>query len=97
MLGGELASGPLITLADGDAFNLAFIGIVASMFADFGVMYFIIFRRVWLVEDPLPLPGFEATEDARYCLRCKHWCGRARKRIVANNRYLDSNYHAWSF
>ncbi len=58
----ELASGPLITLGDGDAFNLAFIGIVASMFAGFlGVMYFIIFRRVWLVEDPLPLPGFEAT------------------------------------
>ena len=23
--------------------------------------YFIIFRRVWLVEDPLPLPGFEAS------------------------------------
>jgi uncharacterized oligopeptide transporter (OPT) family protein len=58
----ELANGPLITLGDGDAFNLAFIGIVASMFAGFlGVMYFIIFRRVWLVEDPLPLPGFEAT------------------------------------
>ena len=58
----ELASGPLITLGDGDAVNLAFIGIVASMFAGFlGVMYFIIFRRVWLVEDPLPLPGFEAT------------------------------------
>ena len=31
------------------------------MFAGFlGVMYFIIFERVWLVEDPLPLPG-EAT------------------------------------
>ena len=45
-----------------DTFQLAFIGIVASMFAGFlGVMYFIIFRRVWLVEDPLPLPGFEAT------------------------------------
>ena len=58
----ELATGPLITLGDGDAVNLAFIGIVASMFAGFlGVMYFIIFRRVWLVEDPLPLPGFEAT------------------------------------
>ncbi|RJU81420.1 MAG: hypothetical protein DWB99_06680 [Candidatus Poseidoniales archaeon] len=58
----ELANGPLISLADGEAFNLAFIGIVASMFAGFlGVMYFIIFRRVWLVEDPLPLPGFEAT------------------------------------
>ena len=57
-----LADGPLVTLEDGEAFTLAFIGIVASMFAGFlGVMYFIIFRRVWLVEDPLPLPGFEAT------------------------------------
>ena len=45
-----------------DTFQLAFIGIIASMFAGFlGVMYFIIFRRVWLVEDPLPMPGFEAT------------------------------------
>lgn len=25
-----------------------------------GVMYFTVFRRVWLVEDPLPVPGFEA-------------------------------------
>ena len=57
-----LASGPLITLDAGQTFTLAFIGIVASMFAGFlGIMYFIIFRRVWLVEDPLPLPGFEAT------------------------------------
>ena len=57
-----LADGPLITLGDGEAMRLAFVGIVASMFAGFlGVMYFIIFRRVWLVEDPLPLPGFEAT------------------------------------
>ena len=55
-----LADGPLIQNAD--TFNLAFVGIVASMFAGFlGIMYFIIFRRVWLVEDPLPLPGFEAT------------------------------------
>ncbi|MEC9090260.1 MAG: OPT/YSL family transporter, partial [Candidatus Thermoplasmatota archaeon] len=52
--------GPL--LSGVDVFQLAFIGIVASMFAGFlGVMYFIIFRRVWLVEDPLPMPGFEAT------------------------------------
>ncbi|MCS5534583.1 MAG: OPT/YSL family transporter, partial [Candidatus Poseidoniales archaeon] len=51
---------PLLTGVD--VFQLAFIGIVASMFAGFlGVMYFIIFRRVWLVEDPLPMPGFEAT------------------------------------
>ena len=58
----ELANGALIDLGTGEAFNLAFVGIVASMFAGFlGVMYFIIFRRVWLVEDPLPLPGFEAT------------------------------------
>ena len=47
---------------DPNIWQLAFIGIIASMFAGFlGVMYFIIFRRVWLVEDPLPMPGFEAT------------------------------------
>lgn len=35
--------------------------IVSSILAAFlGVMYFIIFRRVWLVEDPLPMPGFQA-------------------------------------
>ena len=57
-----LADGPLVVLAAGETMRLAFVGIVASMFAGFlGVMYFIIFRRVWLVEDPLPLPGFEAT------------------------------------
>ena len=57
-----LSDGPLIELEKGETMRLAFVGIVASMFAGFlGVMYFIIFRRVWLVEDPLPLPGFEAT------------------------------------
>ncbi len=57
-----LTDGPLIVLGEGETLRLAFVGIVASMFAGFlGVMYFIIFRRVWLVEDPLPLPGFEAT------------------------------------
>jgi len=25
-----------------------------------GVMYFTVFRRIWLIEDPLPMPGFEA-------------------------------------
>jgi putative OPT family oligopeptide transporter len=25
-----------------------------------GVLYFTIFRRIWLIEDPLPVPGFEA-------------------------------------
>ena len=56
-------SGNLVNLIqEPDVMQLAFIGIIASMFAGFlGVMYFIIFRRVWLVEDPLPMPGFEAT------------------------------------
>jgi uncharacterized oligopeptide transporter (OPT) family protein len=37
------------------------IAIVSVMIAGvLGVMYFIIFRRIWLVEDPLPTPGFEA-------------------------------------
>ena len=50
---------PLIS--EPDIMQISFIGIIASMFAGFlGVMYFIIFRRVWLVEDPLPMPGFEA-------------------------------------
>lgn len=26
-----------------------------------GTLYFILFRRIWLVEDPLPTPGFEAS------------------------------------
>ena len=64
----ELADGPLIELASGDAINLAFIGIVASMFAGFlGVMYFIIFRRVWLAEDPtLGIRGY--TKDVGHCI-----------------------------
>ena len=38
------------------------IAITATMISGvLGVMYFIIFRRIWLVEDPLPTPGFEAT------------------------------------
>lgn len=37
------------------------IAIISVMIAGvLGVMYFIIFRRIWLVEDPLPTPGFEA-------------------------------------
>ncbi len=32
----------------------------AMLGAMLGIMYFTIFRRVWLVEDPLPVPGFEA-------------------------------------
>ena len=66
LLSSEVQTGYLVNgeplLSSVDVFQLAFIGIVASMFAGFlGVMYFIIFRRVWLVEDPLPMPGFEAT------------------------------------
>jgi uncharacterized oligopeptide transporter (OPT) family protein len=35
--------------------------IVCSIFASFlGLMYFIIFRRIWIVEDPLPIPSFQA-------------------------------------
>lgn len=34
--------------------------IAAMLGAMLGVMYFTLFRRVWLVEDPLPVPGFEA-------------------------------------
>ena len=34
--------------------------LVSAILAAFlGVLYFIIFRRIWLVQDPLPTPGFE--------------------------------------
>ncbi|MEM3341105.1 MAG: OPT/YSL family transporter [Thermoplasmata archaeon] len=36
--------------------------LVPTILAGFlGVLYFLIFRRIWLVEDPLHVPGFEAT------------------------------------
>ncbi len=35
--------------------------LVSAILAAFlGVLYFVIFRRIWLVEDPLPAPGIEA-------------------------------------
>jgi uncharacterized oligopeptide transporter (OPT) family protein len=41
--------------------SLILLAIVASFLAGIlGVLYFIIFRRIWLIEDPLLLPGFEA-------------------------------------
>jgi len=44
-----------------DSWALAGVAMIASILGGFlGCLYFIIFRRVWLVEDPLPLPGFEA-------------------------------------
>lgn len=37
------------------------IPLIATIISGFlGVMYFIIFRRVWLIEDPLHVPGIEA-------------------------------------
>ncbi len=39
-----------------------FVALVATILAGFlGVLYFIIFRRIWLVDDPLHVPGIEAT------------------------------------
>jgi uncharacterized oligopeptide transporter (OPT) family protein len=41
--------------------SLILMAMLASFLAGIlGVLYFIIFRRVWLIEDPLLLPGFEA-------------------------------------
>jgi len=45
----------------GSLSSLMPIAIISVMIAGvLGIMYFIIFRRIWLVEDPLPTPGFEA-------------------------------------
>jgi uncharacterized oligopeptide transporter (OPT) family protein len=41
--------------------SLILMAMIASFLAGIlGVLYFIIFRRIWLIEDPLLLPGFEA-------------------------------------
>lgn len=50
---------PLIEVADIPPVSLV---ITATVIAGFlGVLYFTIFRRIWLIEDPLPVPGFEGT------------------------------------
>lgn len=37
------------------------VALIATILSGFlGVLYFIIFRRIWLVEDPLHVPGFES-------------------------------------
>lgn len=47
-------------ISPGDMPSISIV-IIATIFAGIlGVLYFIIFRRVWLVEDPLPMPTFEA-------------------------------------
>ena len=60
----ELAGGNYLvdsSLLLPNSWALAGVAMVASILGGFlGCLYFIIFRRVWLVEDPLPLPGFEA-------------------------------------
>jgi len=36
--------------------------LVAAMFSGFlGTAYFLLFRRIWLIDDPLPMPGIEAS------------------------------------
>ena len=57
MSGGE----PLISPELLASSNIVPLAMVASLFASMmGLMYFIIFRRLWQVEDPLPTPGFQA-------------------------------------
>ncbi len=47
-------------ISEGDIPPLAIAYMAAVLGALLGIMYFIIFRRIWLVEDPLPMPGFQA-------------------------------------
>ncbi len=50
---------PLISSVPNSIVAIAIVATIASGLL--GIMYFIVFRRIWLVEDPLPVPGFEAT------------------------------------
>jgi len=47
-------------ISEGDIPPLAIAYLAAILGGLLGIMYFIIFRRIWLVEDPLPMPGFQA-------------------------------------
>jgi len=52
---------PLISPELIESSNIVPLAMIASLFASLmGMMYFIIFRRLWQVEDPLPAPGFQA-------------------------------------
>jgi uncharacterized oligopeptide transporter (OPT) family protein len=42
----------------GQILPIVLVSVILAAFL--GVLYFIIFRRIWLVEDPLPTPGIEA-------------------------------------
>ena len=54
----EGADGKFLTVVPSTEllFGAFFATVVAGIL---GIFYFIIFRRIWLVEDPLPTPGFE--------------------------------------
>ena len=59
VLGTDPATGEYIYLING--IPDMFVALVATIVAGFlGVLYFIIFRRIWLVDDPLHVPGIEA-------------------------------------
>jgi uncharacterized oligopeptide transporter (OPT) family protein len=49
--------GPIISA--GMIPSIAVVMICTMLGGMLGVLYFIIFRRIWIVEDPLPYPGFE--------------------------------------
>ncbi len=58
MVGGARTISPAFL----ESFPLVGIAISASLFSGLlGVLYFIIFRRIWIVADPLPYPGFESS------------------------------------
>jgi putative OPT family oligopeptide transporter len=40
---------------------VATVVLAVTVAAILGTLYFILFRRIWLIDDPLPTPGFEAT------------------------------------
>ncbi|MFX0065797.1 MAG: OPT/YSL family transporter [Candidatus Hermodarchaeota archaeon] len=54
------ADGNIVHLVSADIIPpIAVVMICTMLGALLGVLYFIVFRRIWIVEDPLPCPGFE--------------------------------------
>lgn len=60
-IGTDANGNPLFLVAESQIPSIWMLALAATLAGFLGIMYFNIFRRIWLVEDPLPVPGFQAS------------------------------------
>ncbi len=60
--GGYLNGHGIVSGGSFSSFPMMMLIIICSIVSSFlGLMYMVVLRRLWIVEDPLPTPGFQAT------------------------------------